>query len=53
MVASYRYYDITPDGERFVMMFPANRTELGATVTPQINVVINWFEELTRLVPVD
>ena len=53
VVAFDRDYDIMPDGERLVMMFPANRTELGATVTPQINVVINWFEELTRLVPVD
>ena len=33
------------------MMFPADQPEAGAAVTPQINVVINWVEELTRLVP--
>jgi serine/threonine-protein kinase len=39
----YQYYDISPDGKRFVMM-----TE---EVETQLNVVVNWFEELKRLVP--
>ena len=39
-------YDITPDGERFVMM---KKVELEPLT--QINVVLNWFEELKRLVP--
>jgi serine/threonine-protein kinase len=38
-------YDITADGQRFVMVQEED--------TPQINVVLNWFEELKRLVPID
>jgi hypothetical protein len=40
-------YDITPDGERFIMI----KLEEGSEPT-QINVVLNWFEELKRRVPV-
>ena len=40
----YQYYDISPDGQRFLMV------KLGED-TPQIHVVLNWFEELKRLVP--
>ena len=42
-----RSYDITLDGQRFVMLKPMGQ-ELAAT---QINVILNWFEELKRLVP--
>ncbi len=38
-------YDVNPDGQRFVMV---KQAETSAT---QINVVLNWFEELKRLVP--
>ncbi len=41
-----QYYDISPDGQRFLMI-----KEAGAWQT-QINIVLNWFEELKRLVPV-
>ena len=51
VVGFYRDYDITPDGERLVMVFPADRTESGEAARPQIIVVQNWFEELRRLVP--
>jgi len=52
---SYRYddggwssnYDISPDGQRFVMV-KGTEQEAGAG---HINVVLNWFEELKRLVP--
>lgn len=41
-----RNYDITPDGQRFIM---------SAYTQPdkpmQINIVLNWFDELKRLVP--
>jgi len=40
----YQYYDISPDGQRFLMV------KLGQE-RAQINVVLNWFEELKRLVP--
>ena len=42
-------YDITPDG-RFVGVIPVG--DSGAIYSaPQIEVVLNWFEELRRLVP--
>ena len=47
-VAYYRDYDITPDGERFVMIFPAG----GTADNLSINIVQNWFEELKQRVPV-
>ena len=53
VVGFYRDYDITPDGERLVMVFPADQTEGGESSRPQINIVLNWFEELKQHVPVD
>ena len=53
VVGYYRDYDITPDGERFVMVFPAGRIEGGESSRPQITVVLNWFEELKARVPVN
>ena len=41
----YPYYDISPDGQRFLML----KKEQGRET--QIHVVLNWFEELKRLVP--
>ncbi len=40
-----RNYDLSPDGQRFLMI---KEEEVGGA---QINVVLNWFEELKRLVP--
>ncbi len=45
---SYPFYDVSPDGQRFLMLQPVESQTGGAT---QINVVLNWFEELKRLVP--
>ena len=39
-------YDVFPDGRTFVMI---QHEQLGPA--PQLRVVINWFEQLTRLVP--
>ena len=39
--------DVSPDGQRFLMT-QAVEPEQPAT---QINLVLNWFEELKRLVP--
>jgi hypothetical protein len=54
-VASYRRgfaqgraYDVDPDGQRFLMV--SNRPVVD--LKPQINVVLNWFEELNARVPV-
>ncbi len=41
-------YDISPDGQRFLMIKAA---DLDEGQQGQINVVLNWFEELKRLVP--
>jgi hypothetical protein len=38
---------VSPDGRRFLMVKEAERS--GAPT--QINVVVNWFEELRRRVP--
>ena len=40
-------YDVSPDGQRFLML---KATEQALAPT-QINVVLNWFEELGRRVP--
>ena len=44
-------YDVSPDGQRFVMVKASSDAE--ETPLTQINVVLNWFEELKRLVPTD
>ena len=41
-------YDVAPDGQRFVMI----EAQEGST-TEQFHVVLNWTEELKRLVPTD
>jgi serine/threonine-protein kinase len=43
-------YDVSPDGQRFLMIRPTEQAEAAAT---QINVVLNWFEELKRRVPTE
>jgi serine/threonine-protein kinase len=41
-----RSYDVTPDGERFLMV----RQSAGGEVLTNLSVVVNWFAELERLV---
>jgi len=43
----FQYYDISPDGQRFLMI-KEDEGQPG-----HINVILNWFEELKRLVPTD
>jgi serine/threonine-protein kinase len=40
-------YDVSPDGQRFLMLKPAD----AAPRAEQINIVLNWFEELKQRVP--
>ncbi len=40
-----RDYEVSPDGQRFLMM---KATEQESAVT-QLNVVLNWLDELLRL----
>ena len=42
----FRNYDISPDGERFLVLERGEQTQYDT-----IHVVLNWFEELERLVP--
>jgi serine/threonine-protein kinase len=44
-----RTYDVSADGQRFLMVKQAGGDQPPAP--PQIIVVLNWFEELKRLVP--
>ena len=46
-----RTYDISPDGKRFLMIKQASPG--GETEPTQLILVLNWFEELKRLVPTD
>lgn len=41
-------YDVSRDGQRFLMVKEVEQP----LSTTQINVVLNWFEELKRLVPI-
>ena len=47
---SFPFYDVSPDGQRFLMLDPVESQTGGAT---QINVILNWTEELKRLVPTE
>jgi Tol biopolymer transport system component len=44
-----RTYDVAPDGNRFLMMKPVNPSPTSSG--KNVEVVLNWFTELTRLVP--
>jgi serine/threonine-protein kinase len=46
-----RNNDITLDGKRFLGVVAAGETASGAPAAPQIQVVLNWFEELKARVP--
>jgi Tol biopolymer transport system component len=46
--ATFPNYDVSLDGQRFLMLKPAEKTQAQTT---QITVVLNWFEELKRRVP--
>jgi eukaryotic-like serine/threonine-protein kinase len=47
--ASFAFYDVSPDGQRFLMLKPSEQAQ--APAPAQINVVLNWFEELKQKVP--
>ena len=46
--AGQRNYDILPDGKRFILANPGDGLKPAA---PEIDIVLNWLEELRRLVP--
>jgi hypothetical protein len=44
-----RNYDVSPDGARFLMI--RREVESDRPQQQQLNIVLNWFEELKRLDP--
>jgi hypothetical protein len=44
-------WDISPDGKRFLMMKETGAAASAGGRSRKINLVVNWFEELKRLVP--
>ena len=48
-----RNYDVSPDGRRFLAIKPVTSDGEPAATTAQINVVLNWIEELKERVPID
>ena len=45
-----RQYDVSPDGQRFLMLWIEDPPKQPPT---KIHIALNWFEELKRLVPTD
>ena len=43
-----RTFDVTPDGKRFLMVKEADEAQAGAS---DINIVVNWIEELKQRLP--
>ncbi len=44
-------FDVTADGQRFLVTVPADTRDTGDTAPgARINVVLNWFEELKQRV---
>jgi hypothetical protein len=41
-------YDVSSDGQRFLMLEPSEQAQAAPT---QINVVLNWFEDVKQKVP--
>ena len=48
----FRMYDVAPDGDRFLMIKQGASTDNAENLAPQVNVALNWFEELKDRVPV-
>jgi hypothetical protein len=48
-VAMNEGWDISPDGKRFLVITALDKPETGVT----LQAVVNWFEELRRLVPTE
>ncbi len=47
---SARGYDVLPDG-RVLSLVPVDQDSTGGTIQSEIRVVVNWIEELKRMVP--
>jgi serine/threonine-protein kinase len=52
LTGGFQMYDISRDGKRFLMIKESGSTASESKSTEQINIVLNWFEELKQRVPV-
>jgi hypothetical protein len=50
-MTDYTWWDITPDGKRFLMMKEAGTPASTGGSAQGIHIVLNWFEELKQRVP--
>jgi len=48
---SVRTYDILPDGKHFIGVVAAGQTQQGSAGLQQIQVVLNWFEDVKQRAP--
>jgi hypothetical protein len=49
---TYRLYDLRPDGRAFLVVVSANRSSSDPPApATQVDVVVNWFDELKARVP--
>ena len=52
VMPSLSRFDVTEDGQKFLVAVPAGSGETGDTASgARLNVVLNWFEELKQRVP--
>ena len=47
-----RHYDIDPSGDRFILLKPTSATDSDGGGLRSLTFVLNWHEELKRLVPI-
>jgi len=50
--SSVRTYDILPDGKHFIGVVDTGQARSGPASAPQIQVVLNWFEDVKQRAPV-
>jgi serine/threonine-protein kinase len=48
-----RNFDIMPDGKHILAVVAASQDQTGATFGPQIQVILNWFDDLKRRIEVN
>ena len=52
-LAYYSYWDVTRDGRRLLILQSEGTAEEAKPAPPQINIVLNWFEDLKQRAPME
>ena len=47
-----RHYDVSPDGQRFLLLKDVAQGDAAKAAAPEIHIVLNWTNEPKRLVSV-